>query len=134
MTKQATNNTETKESLAKKIWLAGLGAYGQGFSEAIDQYTKVNKKSCQLFTELVNKGQEIEKLTKDKLVKAKSQSSETLEQSISQVRSKLGLAKSEEAEKLDEMSAKVDALTELVTKLVETKAEKKPAARAAQAK
>lgn len=126
--------TEAKESLAKKIWLAGLGAYGQGFSEAIDRYSKVNKKSQELFAELVNKGQEIETHTRDKLVYVKSQSSESLEQSINQVREKLGFAKSEEAEKLDNMAVKVDALTDLVNKLVDAKVEKKPTARSTQAK
>ena len=122
---QAETDTEAKESLAKKIWLAGLGAYGRSFDEALDQYKQINEKTSQLFGELVDKGTEIEALTRTKLEEARVQSTQAFENSVNQVRSKLGLSESEEAAKLDELSAKVDALTEIVAKLAEAKTAKK---------
>ena len=41
------------EDLARKIWLAGIGAYGKGFDEAQGQYEKLNTEATKLFNELV---------------------------------------------------------------------------------
>lgn len=118
---QAENDTKAKESLAKKIWLAGLGAYGRGFDEALDQYKQLNEKSSKVFSELVEKGTELESLTRSKLEETKTQSTEAFESSVKQVRSKLGLSQSEESAKLEDLSDKVDALTKMVEKLATTK-------------
>ena len=74
--------TQDASDVAKKIWLAGLGAYGRAFTEAQDQLEKIGKESSKLFDQLVEKGQElegeanerIEKLTKlDPVVKFQDQ-------------------------------------------------------------
>ena len=40
------------EELARKIWLAGIGAYGKGFDEAQGQYEKLNTEATKMFNEL----------------------------------------------------------------------------------
>ncbi|MEK7264600.1 MAG: phasin family protein [Pseudomonadota bacterium] len=46
---------------ARKIWLAGIGAYGRAFSEAQEQVAKLGGSSARVFDELVAKGEAIEK-------------------------------------------------------------------------
>jgi tetrahydromethanopterin S-methyltransferase subunit G len=45
---------------ARKIWLAGIGAYGKAFSEAKEGLTKVSKETSKVFDDLVEKGEVIE--------------------------------------------------------------------------
>jgi hypothetical protein len=62
------NNTiSTAEDVARKIWLAGLGAYGKSFEEIQSQYERLNTETSRLFEELVFKGEKLEAGTKDKL-------------------------------------------------------------------
>lgn len=125
MSKKDENSTETKESLAKKIWLAGLGAYGQGFDDAIEQYNKVNEKTSQLFGDLVKKGTDLEDVTRSKIEEVKAQSTESFDHRLNSVRQKLGLGKSEEEIRLDRLEAKIDALTEAVQALTQSKSTKR---------
>jgi homoserine dehydrogenase len=120
-------STEDKESLAKKIWLAGLGAYGQGFDEALEQYNKVNEKTTELFSDLVKKGNRLEEKTRSKLKEVKTHSTETIDQRIGSVRDKLGLNESSEETQLERLEAKLDALIEVVQTLCEAKAPTKGA-------
>ena len=54
------------EEFARKIWLAGLGAYGKSFDEAQGQYEKISVEASKMFDELVVKGSKIETEAKDK--------------------------------------------------------------------
>ena len=114
----ASNDSDNKESLAKKIWLAGLGAYGQGFDDAVEQYNKVNEKTGQFFSELVKKGGELEDLTRSKLDEVKNHSTETIDQRVNTVRQKLGLGDSPEEIRLQRLEEKVDLLAEKVEQLL----------------
>tara|TARA_R110001583_G_scaffold51139_2_gene159614 strand:+ start:351 stop:698 length:348 start_codon:yes stop_codon:yes gene_type:complete len=107
------NNTiETAEEIARKIWLAGLGAYGKSFEEVQRKYDKLNVETSRLFEELVSKGEKLEADTKEKF-KEKT----TVEKRVEDVRKKLGLDSSDTETKIDELYQKVDALTEAVNKL-----------------
>lgn len=121
MSKDDDNSAEERESVAKKIWLAGLGAYGQRLDEAVGHYNKVNEKTNQLFGELVNKGTDLEKITRDKFEEVKSQSSDTIDQRMSSVRQKLGLSESEEEKRLTDIEEKLEALTKMVEGLAKAK-------------
>tara|TARA_R110001592_G_scaffold1212_8_gene7190 strand:+ start:19328 stop:19693 length:366 start_codon:yes stop_codon:yes gene_type:complete len=105
------------EDLARKIWLAGIGAYGKGFDEAQDQYEKLNTEATKLFNELVVKGEKLEGDTKEKFQTEKENVRSNVEARVADVRTKLGLDKNEADEKIEELSAKIDALTEAVAKL-----------------
>jgi len=56
------NNAET----ARRIWLAGIGAYGRAFSEAQEALKDVTGKGSEIFEELVQKGQVMEKVVEVK--------------------------------------------------------------------
>jgi poly(hydroxyalkanoate) granule-associated protein len=103
---------DVAEDTARKIWLAGLGAYGKSIDTVQGQYEKVNADSNRIFTELVAKGEALEQETKEK-IKEKT----AVDQRISDVRQKLGLDKSAQEAKLDELNKKIDDLTDIVAKL-----------------
>jgi len=62
---------ETSENLARKIWLAGLGAYGKRIREAQGQLDKASREAQRAFDELVKKGQRFEGMTRDQLADAR---------------------------------------------------------------
>lgn len=106
------------EEFARKIWLAGLGAYGKTFDEAQGRYEKLSTEATKVFDELVNKGESLEEEAKTKF-KATTSDVETR---VSEVRKKLGLDSADQSEqKIEELSAKIDALTEAVAKLAASK-------------
>ena len=100
------------EDVARKIWLAGLGAYGKSADSLQGQYEKVNADSNRVFTELVAKGEALESEAKTK-IKEKT----AVDQRVADVRKKLGLDKTEQTDKIETLSKKIDDLTELVAKL-----------------
>ena len=57
--------SEKANELAKKMWLAGLGAYGKTWDEAQANYEKATQKGSEevssLFEQLVAKGEALEK-------------------------------------------------------------------------
>lgn len=109
----------TAEDMARKVWLAGLGAYGKGYEELTGRFESLSSESNKLFDELVEKGQKLEAEGKVKVesvkndVKAKTE----LETRIESVRAKLGLNNTDTDQKVEELSAKIDALTVAVAKL-----------------
>jgi len=59
--KKKRSSTET----ARRIWLAGIGAYGRAFTEAQGALKDVTGKSSEVFDDLVQKGEIIEKVLSD---------------------------------------------------------------------
>ena len=100
------------EEFARKIWLAGLGAYGKSYDEAQGQYEKLSAEASKLFDELVAKGKTLETEAKTKI-----KSTTNVEERVAEVRHKLGLDNPSSDEKVEELSAKIDALTDAVAKL-----------------
>jgi poly(hydroxyalkanoate) granule-associated protein len=118
-----TTKVNQAEDLARKIWLAGIGAYGKGFDEAQGQYEKLNTEATKLFSDLVDKGEKIEGEAKEKFQAETHSIKNNVEARVADVRSKLGLDKKEpeekdSEEKIEELSAKIDALTEAVAKMI----------------
>lgn len=113
---------EKAGEIAKKIWLAGLGAYGKAFdgaSEQIDKinehYEKMTKDTSQVFEELVAKGKKLDSENHDKISEVKSKTSSTIEDRINKVRNSLhfgagGADIAQLNDKVDALTAKVDAL------------------------
>lgn len=101
------------EEFARKIWLAGLGAYGKSVDEAQGRYEKLSADASKMFEDLVTKGESIEGDAKTKVKEATSE----VETRVADVRRKLGLDADPADQKIEELSAKVDALTEAVAKL-----------------
>ncbi len=119
---------------ARRIWLAGIGAYGRAFTEAQGAIKEVTGKSSAVFDELVQKGQVFEavgrakgkeiaqmaqvpdididariKSMRQKIKAAGAKSSDWVEDHIPSGRSK-SEPKSDVEKRLDAMDAKLDAI------------------------
>lgn len=58
--KAKTKDQENNETTARKIWLAGLGAYGKSLEDAHERIDKASQDASRFFHDLVDKGQSIE--------------------------------------------------------------------------
>ena len=132
------NITDKAGDMAKSIWLAGLGAYGKAFDEAVTQYGKVSKETTKLFDELVEKGRRLDSESHSKLTKAKSKTTATIEERINKVRESVNLPSlsggGADAAKIDELNSKVDVLSEKLDALLDSIASKPKAAKTRAAK
>ncbi|WP_339725661.1 phasin family protein [uncultured Paraglaciecola sp.] len=117
----------TAEDMARKVWLAGLGAYGKGYEEVKGRFEALSTDSNKLFNELVVKGEKLETEGKGKVAEVKTKVAEKteIESRIETVRTKLGFNNTDTDLKIEELSAKIDALTEAVAKLAAKPAVKK---------
>ncbi|MBL4631828.1 MAG: hypothetical protein JKY14_11950 [Paraglaciecola sp.] len=106
------NKVNEAEEFGRKIWLAGLGAYGKSFDEAQGRYEKISVEASKMFEELVVKGSKLETEAKDKF-----QVKDKVEARVADVRRKLGLDKVSADQKIEALSAKIEALTDAVAKL-----------------
>lgn len=106
------NQVNNAEEVARKIWLAGLGAYGKSYDEAKGQVESLSSSATKLFDELVEKGEALEGHAKGKI-----KENTNIESRVAEVRSKLGLDKQSNEDQIAELSAKIDALTTAVAKL-----------------
>ena len=120
------NNIETlkqtaanAEEMARNIWLAGLGAYGKGYEEVKGRLETLSTDSNKLFGELVAKGEKIEAEGKAKVAEVKTQvtAKADVEARVESVRAKLGLNADDTDQKIEELNAKIDALTAAVAAL-----------------
>lgn len=107
------NKLNEAEDVARKIWLAGLGAYGKSIDEAQGRYEKLSAEANKMFTDLVSKGETLEADAKSKF----KATSSGVEERVADVRKKLGLDADSSEEKIQELSDKIDALTDAVAKL-----------------
>lgn len=131
---QKQKSPESGETVARKVWLAGLGAYGKSVEDAHDQIDKASHEASKLFQELVNKGQSIEEESrealKERISEAKGRISEarervsevagsgtrSVEEMISRVRERMGFDDPVHA-RLDALARQVNALARKVTGL-----------------
>ena len=86
MATSKTKSTEIKESLAKKIWLAGLGAYGHSLDQVQSQYEKFNEDSHKFFDDLVAKGESVQNDASSKVKGKVKESNQKLEARIEELR------------------------------------------------
>lgn len=127
-----TNLTDKASEMAKSIWLAGLGAYGKAFDEAVNQYGKVSKETSKMFDELVEKGRKLDAESHSKLTEAKSKTTATIEERINKVRQSVNLGNlsiTGDAGRIEELNAKVDILSEKLDALLDSMAAKPKAAK-----
>jgi hypothetical protein len=114
---QATAAQET----ARKVFLAGVGAYAKSFEDAKGRFETLGTDSNLLFAELVQKGESLEAEGKSKFVEAKDKvaSKADFNNRMVALRAKLGLEKNENEteQKIEALNAKIDALTKAVAKL-----------------
>ena len=139
---------EKTEELSRKIWLAGLGAYGQSFDNLHNGYEKMSDQAREYFEELVSRGEKLENDTRDNIKttrqKIKSQADKNKELFSKQFTEFKGRVSSglDKEELLEELQSRVTKLTETINKLLPAKdkkaakstATKKAAAKKATAK
>lgn len=58
--RSAQRSVESENDIARKIWLAGIGAYGRAVSDAQDSLSRVGIETSKLFDDLVRRGEELE--------------------------------------------------------------------------
>ncbi len=127
------NIADKASEVAKSIWLAGLGAYGKAFDEAVNQYGKVSKETSKVFDDLVELGKKLDSESQAKLSNAKNKTTATIEDRISKVRNSvnnmgaLNFGGADNA-KIDEVNAKVDALSDKLDALLDSLSVSKPKA------
>lgn len=113
------------EEMAKKVWLAGLGVYSLTNEKAKEKLNKKEEELSKEFEELVEKGQTVEDEMFGKVKEVEAKVKERLNKAIDTqtdfMKRVLGVKEDKSEEKIDELSAKVDALTEAVAKLAAKK-------------
>lgn len=100
------------EDFARKIWLAGLGAYGKSYEEVQERVESINV--SKVFEELVSKGEKLEAEAKDKI---KEKTDFDVKGRVEEVREKLGMNAKSTSEKIDDLTAKIESLAATVEKL-----------------
>jgi len=136
--KKKRSSTET----ARRIWLAGIGAYGRAFTEAQGALKEVTGKSSDVFDDLVQKGEMIEKVVEYKgrelLDKTKVGEIEVpaleIDERIKRMRARLsmGVPSKEDPQessvnvRLDAIEVKIDALATRIEALEKPKSKPKP--------
>jgi hypothetical protein len=127
------NLTDKAGDVAKSIWLAGLGAYGKAFDEAVNQYGKVSKETSKMFDDLVEVGRKLDSESHAKLSKAKTKTTATIEDRINKVRGSVNLSAlnmgGSDAAKIEELNSKIDVLSEKLDALLDSMAVKPKAAK-----
>lgn len=95
---------------ARRIWLAGIGAYGRAFTEAQEQVAKLTGESARVFDDLVAKGEEIERKVDEgrrKMAERMGPAGGAFEERIRKMRERIGMIGDEGA--LDERIAALEA-------------------------
>ena len=100
------------EDFARKIWLAGLGAYGKSYEEIQGKIESVDV--SKVFEDLVAKGEKLETEAKDKI---KEKTDFDVKGRVEEVREKLGMNKKSTNEKIDDLTSKIESLAATVEKL-----------------
>ena len=128
--------------IARRIWLAGVGAYGKAFSDAQESLEKIGEDTSRRFDELVARGEEIEDNLEEKrqdLMERMPKQPFALDDRIHEMRQRLGLvipangvAETEGGDledRLTRLEDKVDLLLEQVQSLTKSPARKKTASK-----
>ncbi|MEO0981315.1 MAG: phasin family protein [Pseudomonadota bacterium] len=133
--------------VAHKIWLAGVGAYGRAYDEAKHGVDRVNEGASEIFEDLVKRGETIESdvldrissnervsKSRERLGKAldvaasfQEKQRERFEARMDRMRAAFGMSRQDD--RVAELSAKVDALTEQIAALTATAPAKRAAPR-----
>jgi len=78
---------------ARRIWLAGIGAYGRAFTEAQEQVAKLTGESARVFEDLVAKGEQIERKVDEgrrKVAERMGPAGASFEERIRKMRERIG--------------------------------------------
>ncbi len=102
--------------IARKIWLAGIGAYGRAFDDAQEAYSKVGKETAKIFDELVGKGEALEdKVTataKSYVPAAAERHRASVEDRMDRMRAALGFGEtaSDQQDRIEALEERLDGI------------------------
>ena len=107
------------EIITRKVFLAGVGAYGKSFENTKNRFESLTTESNTMFTGLIARGEKLETEGKSKLadVQTKISTKADLQKRVETLRSKLGLNKTDANHKIKALNAKIVLLTDAVAKL-----------------
>lgn len=121
--------------IARKIWLAGIGAYGRAFDDAQEAYSKVGKETAKIFDELVGKGEALEDqvsvAAKTVMPAMAEKHRASVEDRMERMKSALGFGEtvSEQQDRIETLETRLDTIEGKLDELLDAvKALKKPAA------
>ena len=108
---------------ARRIWLAGIGAYGRALTEAKGAVDDLTGKSSEVFEDLVQKGEMLEKVVEYKgkeMIEKSGVKDFDINDRIKAMREKLSGGKGDRVEELEaqvaELNAKLEALQKAQSK------------------
>ncbi|WP_262696229.1 phasin family protein [Kordiimonas aquimaris] len=110
--------------IARKVWLAGIGAYGRAIGDAQDAYAKMGKETTKVFEELVGKGQELENkvstVAKQYAPEIAEKHRTNVEDRMERMKAALGLAETsaDQAETIERLEARLDSIDAKLDKLI----------------
>lgn len=138
--KSSDERVQEARDTARKIWLAGIGAYGRAFSEAQDAIKGMSKDTSRVFEDLVEKGETLEATVQEKgkefVEKTRASTdefSETIDDRIKEMRARLARGAQKASEPMD-VEARLSSIEAKLDELMAQLAPKKPAARKTAAK
>ncbi len=112
---------KTPADTARKIWLAGIGAYGKAFTEAQESLAKMGGDTSRVFEELVAKGEEIEDAVETRgreLAKQVAAPSFSIDERIKQMRARLKLGDDDDGDRFEAIEARLDAIEDKLDALL----------------
>lgn len=126
------NKDDKKMETARRIWLAGIGAYGRALTEAKGAVDDLSGKSSEVFEGLVQKGEMLEKVVEHKgkeMLDKSGIKDFDINDRIKNMRERLSGGKEDRVSELEaqvaELNAKLDALLKAQAKPARKTAAKK---------
>ncbi len=107
--------------MARKIWLAGIGAYGRAFSDAQESLARVSDETSKYFEDLVQRGEEIEDTVETRgreLAERMKSPGFSMEDRIKEMREKLKLGAVGGESRLDVIETRLAAIEEKLDALL----------------
>jgi hypothetical protein len=122
--------------IARKIWLAGIGAYGRAVDDATEAYAKVGKETTKIFEDLVGKGEELEgavaTVAKSVVPEMAQKQRAQVEDRMERMKAALGLGEvaADQQEHIENIESRLDAIEAKLDAVLAAVAKPKAAPRA----
>lgn len=122
--------------IARKIWLAGIGAYGRAVDDATEAYAKVGKETTKIFEDLVGKGEELEgavaTVAKSVVPEMAQKQRAQVEDRMERMKVALGLGEvaADQQEHIENIESRLDAIEAKIDAVLAAVAKPKAAPRA----
>lgn len=128
--------------IARKIWLAGIGAYGKAIGDATEAYAKMGRETTKVFEDLVGKGAELEGKVSTAATTAAMRYAPDVEKQralvedrMERMKAALGMSEvaADQKDQMEGIEARLDAIEAKLDELIALSKPKKPAPRARKA-